>query len=1176
MPRFTSLEYAPTETRRLLRERLARHLGHEPQGQNPGHGGPMISDEALVRLLQSLEMSFGDEWVCALAAYETARASDVNEPPLQERLAAGWARLVWGRIKVPRDVGLALRRRRSGLGAFVGVLDECLTERYRLMPGADLEGELLSTAKGIEKGDIEIRHLACLSPQWVSARLWEQALLSDDDVSSLRTWVDRWHALWSPEFAPSKVWDGAAGVRFRQAALSVIETEAALEGWEGTKGRFDRETSVVLGRDPEDVQSYSYPPSQTLVDRALWLNSYHVTRRVYDSVAACADILMLVNLLLADIDEQPFAVAPHPLAVRLFDLTVERPDLLYHLILSVNSRPRLLADLLLHPPTCALACLIIAQWQQSHSAYETELVRQTNDSAKAAAFEDAVSLLVWWLEKGLAPPTEAAALLAQLHRVEDAGCVDDLDAQEPLRLILRDALRSLSPDVLTTIVSALSEEHEPMNRLGGRFAAAIEIVSLGNLSATISPDRLVREYVEAISKSGVGLSARRIGTQGAAALLTLAERLPDVLRAFYCPFDIPGLIAGSDSPDANLATIEYDLSRSLRTHIRILCRAIIGRRQPVADELLTALTSAIWSGAERHLEKERVAAFAPRHETNSFGSSQDRPIAIDLALVLARLSGNQRDQVLSAILDMDEPMVLAQLLSLAPRDVCQAIERRLEGLSPAKAGKAWSLPEVQARIDELLSAGALESAEKFMAEELQLQTWGNVHGREVARLRSNLRLLFARNAWTEILAVQLPPDLPQHAKEEAADVIEFYRGLTLLVRPEGRDPGGAEAIFRRLQQRRPAIAAYAVNAIAANIGSLLRHDMFGRLEGVAAQDAWRVLSEIQRTLNGSINLTQGNREILFLNQAILELALSEPTNALALLPATASAQRDERVQAYRAVALARLGRNPEAMTVLQAAEASLGKTELLEAAWAQIRQGAAFVGSVGLSSNDDPVMPVREAFRALHSLDPIQQTAVVCFGDDPFTTFVVNQVRGAAASIVSLVPMMAALGVDGREDDVTAVVRELLLSRLAFLGWSAPDQSKGGFTARGNPGERDLMIMRDSTILAIIEAVICRRPIEWQTVQQNLREHFQRLLDYGTCRLFFYLAYVLDRDVHSVISHLKIIAKDAVPTGLMYTNSEDISPTDSRPNGFIAHYADEVGELKVVFLALNMSKKGTT
>lgn len=1173
MPRFTSLEYAPAETRRLLRERLLRHLGREPQGQDPGHGGPELADEAMVRLLQSLDIFFGDDWAHALAAYEAALPADGSEPTLQERLSAGWARLIWGRVKIPSDVGLALHRGRGRVGAFASVLDQRFVEHYKLTPEAHLEGELLAIAEDVERGEIGFRDLNCRSPKWIAARLWDQALSSDDDVTTLRTWVDQWKVLWSPELAPSKVWDGESGERFRQAVLKVIETEEALEDWQGTNVRFVKEMNLVFGREPQDVQSYFPPPPQTLVDRALWLNDNRVTRLAYDSLQACDDVLAPVRLLLADIDEQPFATPPHPLAVRLLHSADSRPDLLHHLILSMSSHPRLLADLLLYPPTCALACLIIAQWRQAHSAFDPGLVQQANDSAKASAFEDAVSLLVWWLEKGLTPPTEAAALLAWLHRVAGAGFIDDLGTQERLRLILRDAILSLSSSTLETLVNALSEDREPTSRLGGRFAAALEVVAFGDLSARIDPTPLVAEYVNAVATDDFGLSAHRIGNQSAAALLTLAERLPDVLGRFYRPIDVHQRLTNADTSDANSNTIAYDLSRSLRTHIRILSRAIVGRGQPVSDELVTALTSAVWSGALNHREKGRVSAFAPRYETNAVGTRHDRPIAIDLASALTTLSGNQREQLLSALLETDEPMVLAQLLPSAPRDARPAIERRLEALPPAKAGETWSLTEVQARIDELLSAGALGAAEKFMAEEARLQTWGNVQGREVARLRSTLRLLFARHAWREIMAIQLPPDLALHVKEEAADVIQFYRGLTLLVQPECRDAEGAEAIFRRLQERRPAIAAYAVNAIAAKIGTLLQKDIFGRLEGPAIRNARQVLLETESLANGLANLTLGDREVLELNQAILRLALSEPAGALALLPASVSAQLDERVQAYRAVALSRLGRMPEAMTVLRAAEESLGKTELLEAAWVQIRGGTSFVGSVGISSNDDPVIRVREAYRALLVLNPIQQTAVVSIGDDPFTAFVVEQVRGAAASIVSLVPIMEVIKLDGCEDDVTMVIRELLLSRLDFLRWSAPDQSKGGVTPKGNPGERDLMITRGSTVLAVIEAVICRNPIHRQTVQDNLRNHFRKLLAYGTCRLFFHLTYVYDQDIQGVIGQLKTSAISDAPTGYAYASLADIALTDSRPNGFIARYNDGQGDLQVVFLALNMGQE---
>jgi hypothetical protein len=601
---------------------------------------------------------------------------------------------------------------------------------------------------------------------------------------------------------------------------------------------------------------------------------------------------------------------------------------------------------------------------------------------------------VWWLEKELAPSSEAAALLAWLHQDARAGFIGDLAKHEYLLAILRNALLTLGSNALDRIVSSLLEAPVPSNRLGGRFAAALEIVAYSDIADHVTPAPLVSEYIDAIVENNFTLSAQRISNQSAAALFLLAQRMPEITERFLCPIDVHQWLAKNDEPDANPYIIADDISRSLRTHIRILSRAIVGRGQPVSDNLSSALTSSVWAAALNHREKGRVAAFAPRYEIDAVGVRHDRPIAIDLAAALATLSGNQREQLLSAILETDEPMILAQLLPVAPRESRTAIERRLEALPPAKAGQTLSLTEWQARIDELLSAGALGAAQRFMEEETKHRIFGHGQGREITRLRSKLRLLFARNAWTDIMAVQLPSDLALFAKEEAADVIQFYKGLTLLLQPMGRNPDEAETIFRTLHQRRPAVAAYAVNAVAAKIGTLLGTDIFGRLDGGAIRNARQVLLEAQEFVNSLSNLTQGDRETLELNQAILRLALGEPSDALALLPASVSAQLEERVQAYRAIALYRLGREREAVTIMLAAEESLGKTELLEAAWAQIRQGTSFAGSVAISSTDDPVIRVREAYRCLLLLDPIQQSAVVSIGDDPFTAFVVEQVRG--------------------------------------------------------------------------------------------------------------------------------------------------------------------------------------
>jgi hypothetical protein len=1173
MPRFSSIEHSPQETRRLLRSRLLRYLGREQYRQLPAHGGRCLSDETMLNLLQNLNAEFGSEWAQMLASYEAALSAKANEPTLQDLLAAGWGRLVWGRVKVSSEISLTLHRSKDRAGTFSAAFNNRFDEHYKLKQNSNLKGELLSTAQGIEKGGIEFRQLTCQSPKWVAARLWEQMLPAQDDILVLRTWCDWWKVLWAPEIAPSQAWDGNTAERFKQAALQIIESDQALEDWQGTYIRFAKEIAVISNQDPQQIRSNIPAPPHTLVDRLLWLQNNRVSRLVHASSEATSDLSALMRLLLIDIDRQPFTAAPHPLAVRLLDLASLRPDLLFALDFFVNSHPTILADMLLHPPSCALACLIIAQWKPTSGAYDRELRHQANELAKAMAFEDAVSILVWWFEKGLLPPEEVSALSAWLHQVCAPGFIDDIASQESLRLALNKALISLESSKLELLVSSLSVETETTHRLGGKFAAALEIVAFGNLSDRICARPLVEQYTKAVAANDFSLSAQRIGVQSAAALFEIARQTPNELQKFLYPIDIQLRLAEADQPDANPYTVANDLSRSLRAHIRILSRAIVGHGRSEADDLVQALIQAVWAGALNHREKGRIAAFAPRNEVNTFGPRYDRPIALDLAAALTTLPGSQREELLSAILETDEPMVLAQLLPFAPHESRAAIERRLNALPPSKAGETLSLTEVQARIDELLSAGAFSSAEKYMAEEERLKTFGPVQGREVTRLRSTLRLHFARHEWDEIITAQIPTSLSLHEKENAIDTIQFYKGLAFLMRPQNRAPEEAEKIFDALRQRRPAVAAYAVNTIAAKIGALLREDMFGRLDGSNARTARQILLETQGLMNGKTTLTPADRETLRLNEAILRLALNEPGDALDLLPPSNSALLDERVQAYRAIALSRLGRQREAATVVTAAEECLGKTELLEAAWAQIKQGVPFSGSAGISSNDDPVVRVRQAYQELRALDPIQQTAVVGIGDDPFTTFVIDQVRGASASIVSLVSVMDVTKLDGCEDDVTAVIRELLLSRLDFLKWSVPDQSKGGFTQKGNPGERDLLIMQGSTILTVIEAVICRNPIHWQTVQDNLKKHFQKLLAYATCRLFFHLTYIYDQDIQGVIDQLKTSAKKDAPPGFIHVSSTDIPLTDSRPNGFVARYDDGQGQVKVVFLALNMGQE---
>ena len=185
-------------------------------------------------------------------------------------------------------------------------------------------------------------------------------------------------------------------------------------------------------------------------------------------------------------------------------------------------------------------------------------------------------------------------------------------------------------------------------------------------------------------------------------------------------------------------------------------------------------------------------------------------------------------------------------------------------------------------------------------------------------------------------------------------------------------------------------------------------------------------------------------------------------------------------------------------------------------------------------------------------MNPSDQARVLQRQADPFEALLVEYVRAAADALVSLVPMMKGVQIDAIEDDLTAFIQHLLAARVQFLGWSVSDQSKGGFSAKGNPGERDLVIAWGSSVLALIEAVICDKPLTQDAMKADLESHFQKLLGYGNPRVFFHLTYAYLDDKQGLMQFLETSAESASPPGFTYLGRDPIPHDDSRPPGFVA------------------------
>jgi hypothetical protein len=1165
MQRFSSLKHVPAETRRLLRGRFARFL---PSPQNAPFRAVKrvtLADESLLHLLLNLSIDFASDLERMRVAYEGALPANSSELSLDRLVGAGWIRAVWGRISAPLDIV----RTASGetMPVFASLLAKRHDQFYHLADAVRGSVELASVITAIDQGTLAPRDIGCQTPEWVAARLWDRSLTDAAEVSvALRVWVDRWEQLGNPWFIPNRVWSPTAVDAFRDASLELIRTESSLASWERMRTRFVNQIAVAAQRPTSEAETLLPAVPSTVLDRAVWLNSRKLERPMFWALEACGDVFGLIRLLLADAEAEDQALAPHSVAARLIGLALERPEILHLVLRRVQQSSVLLADLVLYPATSALACLVIAQWHSPGSAWDRELSTRDDQTTKAIAFADAVSVMGHFLEQGTLNPGEVASLLDWMHKNARPGFINDLGSSESILATLRSELAGQSRKTLSTMVGALTASM-PQSGLGtSTFAAALDIVDAGKLGSHIDPTPMVSAYIESVAVGDYTLLANRVSASGAASLFELASRAsPEVCQNFLYPIDVHARLAVAT--DENRYMVIDAIIRSVRAHIRVLSRAVAGWIEPIPDALVDALIAGVRVGALKHDEKGRVAAFAARYETDLFRGSLDRPIAADLGEALSALDEVHRKRLLMAILESDEPMMLAQLLSFSPHIARGQIKQRVTALTPSEAGDIYSLTEVQQRIEALLSAGLADAAASFMKVERDLKTLGDVGGREMTRLRATLRLHLLRGEWTAIANAVPPPDISQGEQPAAIETITFYKALAALSNPTG-DPKVAEQVFGQLQSRRPEVAAYAINLFAARISCLLGTNLFGQVHGPELVRGRQILVEAEQMMLHVRAVGNADSEIFNLNKAQLLLALGHPDQANELLTSLQASRLGDSAAAYSAVALFRMGRVTEATAVLDQAELAFGGTDVLHGAREHIKSGKPLFAMASVSWESDRMPQIKAALLDLLQMDHMRQAEALMPPPESFHTLVMGHVRSAAGSVTSLVPMMEGVKLDSCEDDLSALIRELLTSRVQFLGWSVSDQSKGGFTANGNPGERDLLLQKNTTTLAVIEAVVCKTVLP----KQNLTRHFQKVLGYSTCPLFFHLTYAFIENPTLVLDHLKQAAEHDAPSEFKFLRRDDITLTDDRPTGFVARYALRSDEIKVVFLVLDMKQ----
>lgn len=1168
MSRFPSFQYAPSETRQILRDRFSRKLRVSRQERYFDPGLSDTPDVAALRLLQDMTISPASAWSAVEAAYGSDGVCPDEAVTLLDLVSSGGARVVWGRVKISRDIAVrALRAPDGEMDALKALVKGIHGQTFGFDKDVGADPDLRALSEDIVAGRLDPHRLVVRSATWIAERLWES--VRDQAISvevALRRWIDLCGVLQYPDIVPERAWGPSDAATFREAALGLIGSEPALAGWIETRDLYVRQTVFAHNITVANAERLIPTPPSTAVERALWLEDQAVEASAFGSLDDCGDLFGLARVLLADVDAQNNAKAPHPVAAALFDLALDRPELFSAMLHEARSHPNLLADLVLHPPTAALACLLIAQWRHPGGAWERSLTEADHQVGQADAFADGVAILGEHLRRDTIPVSEAAALLTWLHRRAGPGFVDDVAGADLLMASLRRELAICPAPALLAMTGSLRAQSLDQGLGAPEFAAVLDLCEIGNLTDDVDAEGVIAAYEGTFQADHYSLSAYRVGAAGAAALASLSERTEDLRKRFLYPLHLRDRLAAAP-PDQNPFTLADALGRSVRAHIRILCRAIVGSPVETANDILEALVAAVRSGALAHREKGRVAAFAPSFESTLIRTPRDGPLANDLAAALGSLNPVAQVVLLDAILETDEPLILAQILPKVPPNFRARVKQRIAALAPDAAAEVRSLPEMHARIDQLLTVGAVDAAASYMAAEKNLKTWGKPAGRELNRFRNKLWLAFLKQDWEAITKAPQPAFTSQLEQESALETLQHFRGLVALVGPNP-DPAVAKAEFAILFAKRKSLI-FATNWFAAVVSELLVDDSFSLLAGSNVRLGRQVLGELDRMV--ALLPTGPTDEALECNRAQLLLALGEPGQALATLYRVSLTRLHAVAAAYRAVAFARLGQPADATAALDGAEFRFGATPILAAARAHIASGATFLALPEVSAYDNLVDNVGSAIARFRLMVPQQQARVLSPQSDAFEALLIDYVRAAADAVVSLVPMMKGVDIDAIEDDLNAFVQHLLAARVQFFGWSVNDQSKGGYSANANAGERDIILTSGSTILTIIEALKCKSALTQDVVRADLESHFQKLLGYGNPRIFFHLTYAYI-DVGEVIAFLGTAAETACPPGFKYLGQETIRHEDSRPPGFVARYDADFGEVKVVFLVLNMGQ----
>ncbi|WP_143808902.1 hypothetical protein [Paraburkholderia susongensis] len=1087
-----------------------------------------------------------------------------SSPSFDELVEKRWIHIAWDRVLISGEVWTVIwRSQEPKVAAFKAMLEALGVEAFALASDYLPGDSLLEYANEVVAGTRRPSEIACISPAWIAARIWDTSSRAPqapraDSERRIGHWVDCWRCLGAPTFALSRQLESTEFEAFIDATLDVLARPSVSPSWDDLRAFAVAPLRLLYPHRAEQADAILPAPPVSTIERLRWTERHAAQSAFRDFAFARGSSLMA--MLTNELRESAFD--PKALAIRLLDLVVERPILFVQLVMVATSTPVMLADMLMSPSTCALACLLIAGWQYNGGGWNRAFQSHANQATELFAFEDALAVLGSHIEAARIPACDLAALFVEIYKLS-LDPAQSFHRREMLSL-LRGELSAAAPElkvqVFRTLLTKVRVEASPIEF----FFAVLDMASEDDVVELAEPSELPMLYLEVVLPKASRLQFGQLDSRSSCFLCQLALRCDAQLRQrFLNAIDVTAWSRETPADASEQFAFRHQLILRIRLHIYVLSRAIAAWPSVVPSDLVDALSRAVQAGAIDHSERYRIDVF--NVSLTSGVLRPDEPsISLDLAAALRRLEGNLLQTLVTQLCQVEEPAVLAEIAANTPASHNEQIARHLQTLTPSSSSKVGSLPALQARVNALLAAGLTELAEAFSAVERDAITLGRVQGREIARLRVELGMLTMRSDWTGLSAYVLPTDLSPAERNEAVDALAFYCALAEL-KKEGGDFAGAEATFARLSQRHPNVVAYTINLFVSRVHRLLNNDTFRLLSGSGLVEAKQYLSEAERDVLPLIQHSVRDLKPFNVNRIMLMLATGLTREALEVSLQMREAGYDAYFEGFGALAMARLGSKSQALTALTDVERVFGRIEFLAAVRGNIDEHRPYSTVPSLAVDDDPVPGLRHAFEAFSRLGHEEQ-AQVLQERGRIDLYLLEQVRGACASLVAVAPMMEGLGMLRLEDNISGVLKQLLLSRLLIAQWAVQDQPRGGVAESGGVGERDIVISKGTVELAVLEALTVE-----SVETTNLTSHFRKLFKYGNCRFFFHITYSRGANRTGIIRHLKTMCASP-PDGIDYQRTEDLPDNDTSPIGFKAFYTIESREIIMTFLVLDMGR----